>query len=98
VREFSVLLKTDPELPEQWVAHCLNWDLVTQGDSIEHAMKMVVEAVLMVIDDDRDAGLDPEDRRPAPDNLWDEFREIQLKGDRLSSPEALKKVSLKRKT
>jgi predicted RNase H-like HicB family nuclease len=84
VREFSVLFKTDPELPGQWVAHCLNWDLVTQGNSLEHATKMIVEAIALTIEEDHAARLDPSQRASAPEEFWLEFRSILDKGDRLS--------------
>ena len=60
------------DLPGQWVAHCLDLDVVTQGDSVEHALKMLSEAASMVLSDDIRCGRDPMDRR-APRKYWDQM-------------------------
>jgi predicted RNase H-like HicB family nuclease len=36
---------------DQWVAVCLEYDIATQGDSEEHAMEMIREAVELHIED-----------------------------------------------
>ena len=61
-----------PDLPGQWLAHCLDLDVMTQGNSLAHAIEMAREAVRMVIEDDLDAGRDPLDRR-APEEDWTEL-------------------------
>lgn len=69
-RNLWVLVTRSKELPDQWVAHCLDLDVVTQGNSIEHAFEMSVEAVQMLIDDDIEHGLNPFTRSPAPEEEW----------------------------
>jgi len=41
---------------DQWVAMCLEYDVVTQGDNAEHAREMIKEAVELHLED-----ADPED-------------------------------------
>jgi len=36
---------------DQWVAVCLEYDVVTQGDSEEHAKEMIREAVELHVED-----------------------------------------------
>ena len=36
---------------DQWVAVCLEYDIVTQGDSEEHARKMIKEAVELYLEE-----------------------------------------------
>ena len=47
-----VLVTRSCDLPGQWVGHCLNLDVVSQGDSIEHAFQMVQEAVQFLVEED----------------------------------------------
>lgn len=84
MREFSVLVRLAPDVPGQWISHCLNWDLVTQGDSPGHALRMVVEAIAAAIEEDVKAELDPADRAPAPPEHWDVFARTQQRGTRIS--------------
>ena len=67
-----VFVRPADDVAGQWVAHCLEFDVVTQGNSLAHALEMVVEAVSMVVADDLDAGRDPLARR-APPPCWDEM-------------------------
>jgi predicted RNase H-like HicB family nuclease len=71
-----VLVMPAEDLPGQWIAHCLNLDLVTQGNSIEHALEMAGEAIQMVVADDLRDGLDPLERPLAPRECWDLLLEI----------------------
>ena len=75
--EFSILIQAAPDVEGQWLAHCLNWDLLTQGDSPKPIMEMVVEAIIIAIEDDRAAGLDPADRPSAKREYWDRFLSVQ---------------------
>lgn len=76
----SVLVTPATDQPGAWVAHCLNLDVVSQGDSIEHALEMVREAVVMAVNDDLEAGLDPLERAPAPDEYWGVFDHVHRMG------------------
>lgn len=66
-----VLVTPARDVPGQWIAHCLSLDLVTQGESLQHAFMMAHEAILQVVNDDIRQGLDPLDRAEAPTECWD---------------------------
>jgi predicted RNase H-like HicB family nuclease len=83
--EFSVLIQAAPDVGGQWLAHCLNWDLVSQGDSPKHAIEMIVEAIVIAVEDDRAAGLDPSDRPSAKREAWDRFLSVQQSGIRIAA-------------
>lgn len=55
-----------------WIAHCLEGDIVSTGDSFEEAIGDLPEAVLIVVEDALRAGLDPLPcRAPREDfELW----------------------------
>ena len=63
--EYDCTITISPanDLPGTWVAHCLEFDVVTQGNTPEHAVQMIYEAVSMVIEDDLERGADPNERR-----------------------------------
>lgn len=51
---------------DAWVAECVPLDVMTQGDSLEHALDMLVDAIDLVIDDDLERGVDAlRARRPS---------------------------------
>lgn len=77
-RDFNVWVvvsRGDASDAAPWVSHVLELDLVTQGDSIGHALAMAHEAADMVFLDDLNRGLDPLARR-APDMYFDEIHEF----------------------
>lgn len=88
VRQFSVLVKPASDIDDQWVAHCLNWDVVTQGTSPNHAVLMLMEALEIVIADDDQDDFDSDLRPSAPAELWNQFSEIQFHGTRISPADA----------
>lgn len=62
----SVLTKA-PDVPGAWVAECIPLGVITQGDSLQHAIEMLVDAVDLVVDHDLSRGVDPlQARRPIP--------------------------------
>lgn len=84
MKEFSVLICPATDLPGQWVSHCLNWDLVSQGNSPSHAAQMVAEAIGLAMHDDAADDLDPDERRPAPAEFWTTFQRVMFDGLRIS--------------
>lgn len=66
-----------PDVAGQWTAHCLDWDLVTQGDSEEHAWEMLREAVEMVVANDQEHGRNPFDRKRAPQKYWEQAQRVE---------------------
>jgi predicted RNase H-like HicB family nuclease len=69
-RTVWILLNPAEDVEGQWVAHCLDLDVVTQGSSLEHAAIMAREAVDLVIETDAAAGQNPFDREEAPQEDW----------------------------
>jgi predicted RNase H-like HicB family nuclease len=60
------------DVPGEWVARCLDLNVVTQGRSLSHALEMIVDAVNIGVEEDCNADLNPFDRS-APAEQWDEF-------------------------
>jgi predicted RNase H-like HicB family nuclease len=79
---FWVVFKQSQEVKDQWVAHCLDLDVITQGNSLSHAVQMMSEAIGMTLVDDLQAGRNPTERR-APKEYWDEVFEIARRGKRV---------------
>jgi hypothetical protein len=50
------------DVPGEWVGHCLDFDVVTQGRDAKHAFEMLQESVGMVVVDDLESGRDPRAR------------------------------------
>jgi predicted RNase H-like HicB family nuclease len=57
------------DVPGEWVAHALDFDVVTQGSSAEHAREMAIEAVGIVLTDALSDGRSPFEHR-APEECW----------------------------
>lgn len=71
----SVLLFPPEDLPSVWLAHCLEIDVITQGNSVPHAIEMLLEAVEMTWNADVVHHLNPF-RRRAPEEEWALFRKL----------------------
>lgn len=66
-----VVLYPAPDLEGQWIAHGLETDVVTQGDSAEHALAMMADA-LQTLTTYQAVRRRPALRlRPAPREVWD---------------------------
>jgi predicted RNase H-like HicB family nuclease len=66
-----VVLYPAPDLEGQWIAHGLETDVVTQGDSAEHALAMMADA-LQTLTTYQAVRRRPSLRlRPAPKEIWD---------------------------
>lgn len=89
------IIQPADEIPGVWTAHCLELDVVTQGDSPEHALEMAQEAACMVLFDDLVRGEEPTARR-APDEEWERLTRILHEGKRVRMdqvPEELEAVA-----
>lgn len=81
-----LVIKRAPDVPHLWVAHCLDWDVVTTGTSIAHALRMAVEAISMVGLEDIARGA----KHPrAPQEDWDELDALLSGGEPGTLAEAL---------
>ena len=74
-----IVIRRAEDLPGQWVAHCLNVDVVTQGNSIKQALAMARAAVDETVIDDLDRRADP-NKRQAPVAFWTEMFELMKRG------------------
>jgi len=69
--QLRVVIYPAPDIKGQWIAHCLETDIVTQGDSADHAYEMIVEAVKDIARFNLDHGRPPFKFTPAPKEVWD---------------------------
>lgn len=76
---FTALISPSKQLEGQWIAHCLELDVVTQGCSIPNAIEMIAEAIVLCITDDIENGLDPLKRKRAPYEFWKKYSELAAK-------------------
>jgi predicted RNase H-like HicB family nuclease len=84
-----VIVCPAPDVDGQWVAHCLDFDVVTQGNSFEHAIELAGEAVALVLTDDLNANRDPHSRQ-APPECWEPLWKL-IKSGRKTSLSEIKK-------
>lgn len=89
---FVVLVTPSKDVQGQWVAHCLNIDVVTQGDSIQHAFAMAREAVMQVVEDDLAHGFDPLERPDADESCWRVMQQTVRQGRPLTGIADFQKV------
>lgn len=87
---FWFVAKPAEDLPGQWVAHCLDLDVVSQGNSLQHAIEMICEAVAMMMAD-RASGRDKSQTQRAPEEYYDLLFYVLQTGERLNADELLAK-------
>lgn len=77
-RRYSCWAQISPaeDVPGEWVAHCLNLDVASQGSTPEHASQMIREACAMVVEEDLRSGIDPLSHE-APVDEWDAFHVLR---------------------
>lgn len=88
------VVKRAEDLPDQWVAHCLDLDVVTQGGGAAHALRMLAEACVMTIMHAREAGDDPFAGQRAPEEYWNELYDMMERGERVAPADVLAKLEL----
>lgn len=70
---YTFWIKVAPtEIEGQWVAHCPDFDVMSQGNGPAHAVQMLHEALAMSIVDDVVNNIDPHSHR-VPVAEWDAF-------------------------
>jgi predicted RNase H-like HicB family nuclease len=93
-----ILARPAPDVPGEWVAHCLDFDVMSQGNSLEHALHMVREAAILVAVEELNAGREPTARR-APEESFQELRGLLERGAKVplrdaETPSAGSRVTL----
>lgn len=78
--DFRVLIQRAPDLPGQWVAHCLNIDVMSQGSSPLEARDSLMEAFAIVFEHEISCGRNPMDRRAAPEEYFDLWNRVAERG------------------
>lgn len=66
-----VVLYPAPDVAGQWVAHGLETDVVTQGDSVEHALAMMADALDTLARHQAGQRRPLLRLRPAPAEVWE---------------------------
>jgi hypothetical protein len=66
------------QVAETWVAHVLDFDCVTQAESLGRAVELAIDAAMIVANMDVEAGCDPYDRR-AEEADWQRLHELASK-------------------
>jgi len=66
-----VVLYPAPDVEGQWIAHGLETDVVTQGDSPEHALAMMADALQALASHQAVRRRPTLQLRPAPAEVWD---------------------------
>jgi hypothetical protein len=93
--EFKILIYQESEnnRPPVYVAHCLNYDLVAEGDTVSDVLNSLQRIIIMQIDVSLDNGIEPfSDFDPAPPELWAQYRTL-IREDKAFAFETLAKTS-----
>ena len=85
-RNVWVLAYPALDVPGQWVGHCLDLDIVSAGTSLDHAIEMTAEAVMLCAQWDTEKGFDPFARSRAPQEDWDTLERVVREGKYGSIP------------
>lgn len=54
-----------------WIAHALDFDVVTQTDHKDRAVEMLQDAIDSLVEFRTSVGLPPVELRPAPEEVWE---------------------------
>jgi predicted RNase H-like HicB family nuclease len=82
-----VLVEPAKDIPGIWMAYCLDFDVISQGDSPKDAIDCIAEAVQMAVMDDLDEGRDPFARQRAPEIFWDRLVRVLEHGEEIKISE-----------
>jgi len=77
---FKLLIEPAPDVDGCWLAHILDIDVVSYGESFRHALEMGLEAAAMVVSDDVEHGRDPLERGKAPVEVYRRVAKIMESG------------------
>jgi predicted RNase H-like HicB family nuclease len=71
------------DIAGQWIVHCLELDVVTQGDSAENAVQMLDDALNILAYENMKDGRPPFEFRSAPPEDWELYRRAEPIGTHL---------------
>lgn len=78
-RNLPVVVRYDSD-EDVWVAHCLEGDIISVGDTFDEAVNDLPEAIVIAVTDALEAGVTPLPRN-APKELFDLYAQITSTGD-----------------
>ena len=81
------MVEPSKDIPGVRVSHCLNFDVMSQGETPQHAFEAGCEAVEMILVDDLSEHLDPLERGPAPREDWERLDKIISAGTTVKLPD-----------
>lgn len=81
-----VVVEPAEDIPGLWVGHCLDLDVISQGNDPHDAIESVTEAITMTVMDDLHHGLDPTGRR-APAEFWERLAHVLKHGHQVKLSE-----------
>lgn len=61
------------DVPGEWIAHCLDLDIVSQGTNAPHALEMLCEAIKLSVQWAIEENRPPLEMRAAPAEAWEKF-------------------------
>ena len=67
--ELTYVVMPAVDVPGDWIGHCLELDVVSQGVDPGHALMMVMESAEIIMVEDKKLGRDPW-TRCAPEEYW----------------------------
>lgn len=76
---FWIVVRRAPDIPGIWIAHCLDLNVLSEGESLSEAIESIPEAVAIVVGDALAAGIDPL-RHRAPQHYWDDLNRLLRDG------------------
>jgi len=85
---FNTVIYPAPDLPGQWVSHCLELDLISQGNDPQQALDMIADAIELMAEENIKHGRPPFTFRSAPPEAWELARGTEAAAERLIFIEA----------
>ena len=83
-RHVWILAYPAEDVPGEWIAHCLDVDVVMQGPTVDAALQSAIDGALFVMKSDLSRGEDPFARR-APESDWSDLLRVTSEGERFAS-------------
>ncbi len=71
----NVIIYAAPDLEGQWIAHCLETDIITQGNSAPEALEMIAEAIEVIAIQNVSKGRPPIIFSNAPPEVFDMYKQ-----------------------
>jgi hypothetical protein len=87
------IVKPADDMPDQWVALCVQWNLMAQAPSFKEALDCLGAVMRAAIDDDLKHGLDPLKRKGADPKYQEMLTFIQMHGKTVRHDDLFKTAS-----